>query len=359
MGAYTPVILDYSTMPTVEPTPTPKRGAPIWLGMLVLYVAWGSTYLGIAVAVDTIPPFLMAAARFLLAGAILLAWSIAREGRSFVAPSRREWRDSAIVGALLLGGGNGLVAYGELTVPSGIAALLVALVPVWVAILGGIFLGDRLPRQAVIGIAIGFAGVAILVGPSALGGGGALDPLGLAACLLAPIAWAAGSLFASRRAALPGRPLVATGLQMLLGGLVLTLMATATGEVASFDATAVTRDSLIAFAYLIVIGSLLAFTVFGWMLRVAPLPLVTTYAYVNPVVAVILGWLVLGETIDARTVLAGAVIVFAVALIVSARGRMKRPGQVDAGDRGTLVGPGAGPASGSVPSPAPRSAPTP
>jgi drug/metabolite transporter (DMT)-like permease len=254
-----------------------------------------------------------------------LAWSIAREGRSFVAPSRREWRDSAIVGALLLAGGNGLVAFGEGTVPSGIAALLVALMPVWVAILGGIFLGDRLPRLAVIGIAVGFAGVAILVGPSAFGGDGSLDPVGLAACLLAPIAWAGGSLFASRRATLPARPLVATGLQMLLGGLVLAVMAGLTGEVASFDAAAVTRDSLIAFAYLTVIGSLLAFTVFGWMLRVAPLPLVATYAYVNPVVAVILGWLVLGETIDPRTVLAGGVIIFAVALIVTARGRMQRP----------------------------------
>ena len=312
-------------MPTIEPAPTPKQGAPIWLGMLVLYVVWGSTYLGIAIAVDTIPPFLMAAARFLLAGAILLAWSIARECRSFVRPSRREWRDSAIVGALLLAGGNGLVAFGEGTVPSGIAALLVALMPVWVAILGGIFLGDRLPRLAVLGIAVGFAGVAILVGPSAVGGAGALDPLGLAACLLAPIAWAAGSLFASRRAALPSRPLVATGLQMSLGGLVLAVMAALSGELATFDPAAVTRDSLLAFAYLTVIGSILAFTVYGWMLRAAPLPLVATYAYVNPVVAVILGWLVLGEAIDPRTVLAGAVIVFGVALIITARGRMQRP----------------------------------
>src|SRR6476469_8882178 len=318
-------------MPIAEPTSTPKQGAPIWLGMLVLYVVWGSTYLGIAIAVDTIPPFLMAAARFLLAGAILLAWSVAREGRSFIRPTRREWRDSAIVGALLLGGGNGLVAFGEQTVPSGIAALLVGRMPVWVAILGGIFLGDRLPRLAVIGIAIGFAGVAILVGPSALGGSGTLDPVGLAACLLAPIAWAGGSLFASRRASLPGRPLVATGLQMVLGGLVLGVMATLSGEFGTFDATAVTRDSLIAFAYLTVIGSILAFTVYGWMLRAAPLPLVATYAYVNPVVAVILGWLVLGEAIEPRTVLAGGVIIFAVALIVTARGRMKRPGQVEAG----------------------------
>jgi drug/metabolite transporter (DMT)-like permease len=346
-------------MPTAEPTPTPKAGAPIWLGMLVLYVVWGSTYLGIAIAVDTIPPFLMAAARFLLAGAILLAWSIAREGRSFVRPSRREWRDSAIVGALLLAGGNGLVAFGEQTVPSGIAALLVGLMPVWVAILGGIFLGDRLPRLAVIGIAIGFAGVAILVGPSAFGGTGTLDPVGLAACLLAPIAWAAGSLFASRRAALPGRPLVATGLQMSLGGLVLAAMAALSGELATFDPATVTRDSLVAFAYLTVIGSILAFTVYGWMLRAAPLPLVATYAYVNPVVAVILGWLVLGEAIDPRTVLAGGVIIFAVALIVTARGRMSRPGQVQAGERDALGDRRAGSASGPVPAPAPRSAPSP
>jgi drug/metabolite transporter (DMT)-like permease len=320
---------------------------------------WGSTYLGIAIAVDTIPPFLMAAARFLLAGAILLAWSIAREGRSFVRPSRREWRDSAIVGALLLGGGNGLVAFGEQTVPSGIAALLVGLMPVWVAILGGIFLGDRLPRLAVIGIAIGFAGVAILVGPSALGGSGSLDPVGLAACLLAPIAWAGGSLFASRRAALPSRPLVATGLQMVLGGLVLAVMAAFSGEFATFDPAAVSRDSLVAFAYLTVIGSILAFTVYGWMLRAAPLPLVATYAYVNPVVAVILGWLVLGEAIDPRTVLAGGVIIFAVALIVTARGRMKRPGQVEADEAEAVGDPRPGSAAGSVPAPAPRSASTP
>ncbi len=346
-------------MPIAEPTPTPKQGAPIWLGMLVLYVVWGSTYLGIAIAVDTIPPFLMAAARFLLAGAILLAWSIAREGRSFIRPTRREWRDSAIVGALLLGGGNGLVAFGEQTVPSGIAALLVGLMPVWVAILGGIFLGDRLPRLAVLGIAIGFAGVAILVGPSAFGGSGSLDPVGLAACLLAPIAWAGGSLFASRRAALPGRPLVATGLQMVLGGLVLAVMAGFSGELGRFDPAAVTRDSLLAFAYLTVIGSILAFTVYGWMLRAAPLPLVATYAYVNPVVAVILGWLVLGEAIEPRTVLAGGVIIFAVALIVTARGRMKRPGQVEAGAAEAVADLRPGSASGPASAPAPRSASTP
>jgi drug/metabolite transporter (DMT)-like permease len=341
-------------MPTIDPRPASQRGGSIWLGMLVLYFVWGSTYLGIAIAVDSIPPFLMAAVRFLTAGIVLMAWSVAREGRSFVLPSRREWRDSAIVGALLLGGGMGMVAYGEQTIPSGIAALLIAMMPVWVAVLGGIFLGERLPRLAVVGIIVGFAGVAILVGPSAIGGTGALDPLGLAACLLSPIAWATGSLFASHRAVLPRRPLVATGLQMLLGGSVLAAMATISGEVASFDAAAVTRDSAVAFLYLTVVGSLLAFTVYGWMLRVAPLPLVATYAYVNPVVAVILGWLVVGEAIDPRTIVAGAVIIFAVALIVTARGRMKRPAAFgvdgDAPAQGPVIAPG------SVAAPAPRPA---
>jgi drug/metabolite transporter (DMT)-like permease len=327
--------------------------------MLVLYLVWGSTYLGIAIAVDSIPPFLMASVRFLMAGIILLAWSVARDGRSFVAPSRREWRDSAIVGALLLGGGMGMVAFGEQTIPSGIAALLIAMMPVWVAILGGIFLGERLPRLAVVGIVVGFVGVAILVGPSALGGTGALDPLGLAACLLSPIAWSAGSLFASQRAVLPSRPLVATGLQMLLGGLVLAAMATISGELGSFDPAAVTRDSVVALVYLTVVGSLLAFTVYGWMLRVAPLPLVATYAYVNPVVAVILGWLVLGDAIDPRTVLAGAVIIFAVALIVTARGRMKRPSPARTDDRDPAARTGPTSTSGNVPASTPGSASTP
>ena len=160
-------------MPTAAPR-TSTTGAPIWLGMLVLYVVWGSTYLGIAIAVDSIPPFLMAATRFLLAGLILLTWSVAREGRSFVVPSRREIRDSAIVGALLLGGGMGFVAYAEQTVPSGIAALLIATMPIWVAVLGGIFLGERLPRLAAFGVVVGFAGVAILAAPSIVGGVGRL-----------------------------------------------------------------------------------------------------------------------------------------------------------------------------------------
>jgi len=312
-------------MPTSATTAPPKRSM-IWLGLLILYVVWGSTYLGIAIAVDTIPPFVMAALRFLLAGGALLAWSVLRSGGSFVWPSRREWRDSTIVGALLLGGGMGMVAWGEQTIPSGIAALFIATMPVWVAVLGGLFLGERLPRLAVVGIVIGFLGVAILVGPSVFGSSGALDPAGLVALIISPIAWATGSLFASHRAALPSRPLVSTGAQMLMGGLVLAAMSVVSGEWQGFQPAAVSMDSFLAFVYLTLIGSLLAFTTFSWLVSVAPLPLVTTYAYVNPIVAVVLGWIVLQEPIDARTLVAGTVIVAAVALIVTARGRLPRPG---------------------------------
>jgi drug/metabolite transporter (DMT)-like permease len=320
-------------MPTVPPAAAPR--SPLWIGLLILYVVWGSTYLGIAIAIDSIPPFLMAAVRFLIAGSVLVGWSLARGGRAVARPSARELRDSAIVGALLLGGGMGMVAFGEQTVPSGITALLIALMPVWVAILGRLFLGERLPRLAVVGIVIGFGGVAILIGPTALGGAGALDALGLAAIIASPISWASGSLFASHRAVLPRHPLLATGIQMLCGGVVLAAMSLASGELSGFRLDAVTPASLGALVYLTVIGSLVAFTAYGWLLRVAPLPLVATYAYVNPVVAVALGAIARHEPVDPRTLVAGAVIVFAVALIVTARGRMRAPRAAAAGGSAT------------------------
>ncbi|MGH2476198.1 MAG: EamA family transporter [Candidatus Limnocylindrales bacterium] len=314
--------MDQRPMPRHPSQPAVDRG-PIWGALAILYIVWGSTYLGIAVAVETIPPFLMAAFRFTLAGGVLLGWTLLR--RSFAPPTPREWRDTFIVGALLLGGGMGMVAWGEQTIPSGIAALLVAMMPVWVAILGRVFLGQHLPRLAVIGIVVGFVGVAILVGPTALGDSGSLDPAGVAALIISPLAWCIGSLYASHRALLPRQPLVATGAQMLAGGIVLTGMAGVSGEFGRFSVAAVSPESVAAFLYLVVIGSLLAFTAYGWLLRKAPLPLIATYAYVNPVVAVILGAIVLREPIEARTLVAGAVIVGAVALIVTARGRMTAP----------------------------------
>jgi drug/metabolite transporter (DMT)-like permease len=293
--------------------------------MAILYTVWGSTYLAIAVAVETLPPFLMASARFGLAGLLLLAWVALRDRAALRWPTRRELRDSTIVGGLLLGGGMGGVAWGQQTIPSGIAALLVAMVPVWVAIFGRTFLGERLPRIAVIGIVVGFVGVGLLIGPTALGATGALDAAGLLAILLGPIAWSSGSLFATHRADLPRNPLLATGFQMLTGGVVLATMSVLSNEPGGFDPTTVSGTSFLAFLYLTIVGSIVAFTTYGWMIRVAPLALVTTYAYVNPVVAVILGAIVLHEPIEPRTILAGAVIVAAVALIVTARGRMARP----------------------------------
>jgi drug/metabolite transporter (DMT)-like permease len=309
------------------PTTTDRRPTGrllVWAGILVLYFVWGSTYLGIRIAIDTIPPFVMAGVRFVIAGGVLLGWSILREGRAFVWPSVREWRDTFIVGGLLLLGGMGLVSWGEQTVPSGIAALMVAMMPVWVAILGWVFLRERLAPIAILGIVIGIAGVAILVGPEGTPAENS-DPTGVLALILSPISWAIGSLYSANRARLPKQPLVATGGQMLAGGILLNVVGLISGEWASFTPGAVSGDSIVALVYLTVIGSLLAFTTYGWLLRVAPLQFIATYAYVNPVVAVILGVLILNEPLTPRTLIAGAIIVFSVALIITARSRMRAP----------------------------------
>jgi drug/metabolite transporter (DMT)-like permease len=302
----------------------PTKASPIlvWTAILILYVVWGSTYLGIRIAVGSIPPFAMAAVRFALAGAVLLtAVYVLRRG-SVPRPSLREWRDCFIVGALLMGGGMGAVAWGEQTVPSGITALLIAMMPVWVAVFGRIFLGERLPRTATIGIATGMLGVAILVGPS-VAIDGSLDPAGIVALIISPMSWAAGSLFSANRARLPKDPFITTGMQMVAGSTVLAGASLVSGELASFRIETVTTNSLIALVYLTAIGSLVAFTAYAWVLRHAPLPLIATYAFVNPIVAVFLGWLILQEEVTPRQVIAGGVIVVGVALIVAARSRMK------------------------------------
>lgn len=305
--------------------PSRRRAAAplaIWLGLITLYFVWGSTYLGIRISVESIPAFLMGAVRFLIAGGLLLAWSAARDGRDALRINRRELRDSFVVGTALLGGGMGMVALAEQTVPSGITALLIALMPAWVAVLGRVFFGERLPRIVLLGIVVGLVGVAILVAPS--GGRLTLDPGGLAAVLFSPISWASGSLYASHRARLPNRPLVATALQMVSGAVALGAASVATGELGRFSPAAVSTDSAWALLYLVVVGSLVGFTTYVWLLRVAPLSKIATYAYVNPVVAFILGALLLGEPISPRTVVAAVVIVAAVALIVTARSRSRR-----------------------------------
>lgn len=303
------------------PRETTAGRSRLWLALLTIYVIWGSTYLGIAVAIETIPPFLMAAGRYLVAGLLMLAWAWARTGRDLRLPSRREWRDAFIVGGLLFGGGNGLVGWGEQTVPSGIAALLIALVAVWFAVFSRAFFGDRIPLIVGVGIAIGIVGVGLLVWP--FGATGApFDPIGIAALIGAPICWASGSVFAARRAELPREPIMSTATQMLAGGVVLGLEGLLTGELGRLG-PAISGSSLIAVGYLVVFGSLVAFSAYSWLLRHAPLPLIGTYAFVNPVVAVFLGWLILSEPITPRMVVAAAVIVAGVALVILGRGRMR------------------------------------
>jgi drug/metabolite transporter (DMT)-like permease len=307
-------------MPTSERT-TPAPRAMVWLAILILYVVWGSTYLGIRIAVESIPPFTMGSTRFLIAGLVMLAViAVIRRG-AIARPTPTQLRDSFIVGALLMGGGMGAVAWGEQTVPSGIAALLIAMMPVWVAIFSRVFLHERLPLAAMLGIGVGMAGVAILVGPS-IAIDGSLDPAGIVALLISPICWAAGSVFAAHRAKLPEDPFVATGFQMLSGAAVLGALAIVTGELLTFRLDQVTQEALIALAYLTLVGSLVAFTAYVWVLRHAPLPLIATYAFVNPVVAVVLGAIVLNETVTPLQVVAGAVIVVGVALIIVSRSRM-------------------------------------
>jgi drug/metabolite transporter (DMT)-like permease len=293
----------------------PTSALAIWTALIALYLIWGSTYLGIRIAVGSIPPFVMAGVRFLIAGLALYAWESWRTG-SIPRPSPREWRDSAIVGGGLLGGGMGMVAFGEQTVASGFAALLVAAMPVWLAVFGWLIFRERLPRLVLAGIVIGIAGVALLVWPTT---GASLDTAGVIALLISPMFWALGSLYSTHRAKLPARPLVATAAQMFAGGAILLVAAAITGEFSQLNVGQVSGDSLAALAYLVVIGSLVGFTCYVWLLRVAPLSMISTYAYVNPVVAFMLGAVILSEPITMRTVIASAVIVVAVALIVTGR----------------------------------------
>lgn len=304
--------------------PAARRGPSalsLWTNMLVIYVVWGSTYFGIAVSIETIPPFLMAAIRFTIAGILLLTIDLIRNPEARHLPTRRQLVDSAIVGGLLLGIGNGFVVFGQKTVPSGIAAILIAMMPLWFALLGWIYLRERLPRIVVLAIAIGFAGTAFLIWPSG-DGANRFDPLGILILLIAPLGWAHGSIYSMRRAKLPPSPWTASGLQMLAGGAVTGLWALVIGEPANFHPESISTASLVALVYLIFIGSMLAYTAYAWLLRNAPLPLISTYAYVNPVVAVALGTVFLQEQISLRTIVASVVILAAVAIIVSARGRL-------------------------------------
>jgi drug/metabolite transporter (DMT)-like permease len=254
----------------------------------------------------------MAAARFLIAGGLLYAW---QRLSGVAAPTRRQWRSALIVGLFLLLGGNGLVVWSEQRVPSGIAALMVGSTPLWMVLIDGLR-QRRLPSGRVaLGILIGLVGMAVLVGPSQLTGlHGDIDPVGAALLTLAALSWAAGSLY-SRKADLPQSPFLYNGMEMLCGGGALLLLGSFTGEWSLVHLASISSASWLGFAYLVVFGSLIGFSTYTWLLRSAPTTLVSTYAYVNPIVAVIIGNLLAQEPLTPRVLLAAAVIVGGVVLI--------------------------------------------
>ncbi len=293
----------------------------IWAALAAVYFFWGTTYIAIRVGVETMPPFLMASVRFLIAGGILYAIAIRTGDREGDRPTRAHWRSATIIGAALLFGGNGLVSWAEQSVPSGMAALIIATVPFWLVLLGRFVLRDRVSLREWMGIAAGFAGLMFLVNPN---GGAGIDPSGAALLVIASISWAAGSLYA-RGAPLPSRPLVGTAMEMLCGGVVLGVVGIAAGELGRLDISAISLESLLGLGWLIVFGSLVGFSAYVWLLRVTRTSLVGTYAYVNPIVAVLLGWAMLNERVTLQTFIAGGIIVVAVALIVSARTPKEEP----------------------------------
>ena len=296
-----------------------KRG--IFPALLVIYVVWGSTYLAIRWAIETIPPFTMAGARYLVAGGVLFAW-VKLRGAPRV--TFRDLGPAFLTGGLMLLCGNGGVVWAEQRIASGLAALLIAVEPLFIVLLQATLPQERRrpSARALVGVAFGVAGVILLVGPMRLGGE-RVDLAGAGAVLFAAFAWALGSLL-SRYLAPPASPLQATALQMLAGGALLGCASGAAGEWVRFSPALVSGRSLAAVAYLVVFGSLLAFTAYVWLLRVASPALVSTYAFVNPVVAVFLGWLLAREEVGPRTLIAAAVIVGAVVLITLAETR-RRP----------------------------------
>ena len=290
-----------------------------------IYLIWGSTYLGIRFTIETIPPFLMGGVRFMIAGAFLYLLMRARgEARS----SRIQWRSAAIIGALLILGGNGAVVWAEQFVPSGITALLVAVLPVWVVLIEWLGPAHTRPTPSVVaGLVIGMVGIIVLIGPDALTPAG--SPMsgilkGAVVLMLGSLTWALGTIY-SRHAPLPKSAFVATGMEMLCGGALLFLLSVATGEPMRFDLAQVSARSMIGFAYLTLIGSLVGFTAYIWLLDHQPASRISTYAYVNPVVAVFLGWAIADEPLTLRTLIAAAIIVGAVALITTARSSSPPP----------------------------------
>ncbi|HEU4942739.1 MAG TPA: EamA family transporter [Gaiellaceae bacterium] len=282
----------------------------VWLALGTIYVVWGSTFLAIAVAVRDLPPFLSMAIRHLSAGALVLAWVLLLRRRDHERLGWKQWRAAFVFGGALFLMGHGLLAWAQQDVPSGIAALLVGTIPFWFAILAWMFLGERLGGRALVGLVLGFAGLALLVDPTGQEGA---KPIGALVIVVGALAWSAGSIY-SQRSALPKDTLLGAGMGMLAGGTLLSIVSLARGE---WNDATFSRDAMLATAYMVVVGSLVGFSAYVWLLKTVPASTVSTYAYVNPVIAVLLGWAFNDEVITVRTLLAGAAIVAGVALMVS------------------------------------------
>jgi drug/metabolite transporter (DMT)-like permease len=289
--------------------------ALLLIAFAAVYIIWGSTYLAIRVGVESIPPLMLAGARNLTFGLLLypvLRWKTGER------PTAANWRAAAITGCLLLFLGNGVVCVAEQRVPSGVTALLVATVSLWMVLVDWLRPGGVRPVWRVgLGLLVGFSGLVLMVGPKNLGGAGRIDPVGVALLVFASLAWACGSVY-SKHSAMPSSPLLGATMQGISGGIALWISAALSGELGRFHFAAVSSRSWFALAYLIVFGSMLGFTAYIYILKHSTATRVATYAFVNPVVALFLGWLLLSEPITLRTIVAGAIILFAVVLVISA-----------------------------------------
>lgn len=293
-------------------TAEPRLGV-VLLAFASVYLIWGSTYLAIRLAIETMPPFTMASVRFFIAGGLLYTWARAS---GTAAASAAQWRDAAVVGTLLLAGGNGAVVVAEQWVPSGLVALLIGVVPFWLILLDALFGSKTRPTpRAIVGIVIGFMGVALLTGSPGVGAGGSQELFGAFLVLAGALSWAAGSLV-SRYAAAP-RARMWISMQMLTGSIVLAVFALITGEPARWDPGSVSMTSWVALAYLIVFGALIGYSAYIWLLGVTTPARAGTYAYVNPVVALFLGWAIADEPLTFRSVAAAAIILGSVVVITS------------------------------------------
>lgn len=277
-----------------------------------IYIIWGSSFLGIKWAIDTIPPFLMGALRFLSAGAIV--YGLARLSGA-PGPRPREWLPAGIVGMFLFLGGNGGVTWATQRVPTGLVALMVAIVPVWMVLLEWLRPGGQRPeRRVIVGLVLGVAGALLLISPGSLGEGQSIDPLGAVSLLISSVGWSVGSIFASRVRTFTS-PWLITGMQMLVGGVCLLGASLVSGELSGFHPLAISLRSVLALAYIVIFGAVLGYTAYFWLLQVTTPAIASTYAFVNPLVAVYLGWAILGEVITLRMLMATAAISLAVILI--------------------------------------------